>query len=431
MRGHVDVFKADNISGWVMNPAKPDKRVQVRLQVGKDTLASITASSHRKDVGDVMKTDGNHGFSFPKSSLITINSKQFKSIKIQAEDINGNWIDLRAPEETKRVAIPQYQSFDDAVGSSKSAAKLAALRLSTLPNGHSTSTPLRGLSVLDLGCNEGFFCGEALKQGAKRVVGIDANREYVERARKRFSDAEFKQGSWWEIPNEKFDVIFFLSAIHYEWEQRAFLDKLSTHLTPTGTLVLECGIGHTSDSNWHVIQRGDGIMRYPNFKTLSNELLQSYAWRYCGASVEQVGDPVSRSVLHCQKKRPAVILVTGPSGSGKSILSLDLKQKGLSTFQIDGFLKDILESSRYNWSPVANTVKAARDNGDINCRALVNAIVAANQANAFTDLIMLEAFLETDILVIEGEALEQPAIRESLTEKLKSKNIKVWAASPG
>ena len=91
-----------------------------------------------------------------------------------------------------RRSSVQYQSFDDAKGGSKSGEKLKALRLPQLRRtGHSEATPLRGLSVLDIGCNEGFFCGDALQQGARRVVGIDMNKGFLERARKRFPDGEF------------------------------------------------------------------------------------------------------------------------------------------------------------------------------------------------------------------------------------------------
>lgn len=56
-----------------------------------------------------------------------------------------------------------YQSFPDEPGDSGSFAKLATLAM----------PPLSGLSFLDVGCNEGFFCGYALFDAAVRVVGID------------------------------------------------------------------------------------------------------------------------------------------------------------------------------------------------------------------------------------------------------------------
>ena len=39
---------------------------------------------------------------------------------------------------------------------------------------------LRGLTVLDIGCNSGFFSLECKRRGAARVVGIDVNHGTVE-----------------------------------------------------------------------------------------------------------------------------------------------------------------------------------------------------------------------------------------------------------
>lgn len=42
---------------------------------------------------------------------------------------------------------------------------------------------LTGKSVLDLGCNHGFFCFEAIRRGATRVVGLDHSPAIVRKAR--------------------------------------------------------------------------------------------------------------------------------------------------------------------------------------------------------------------------------------------------------
>src|SRR5215212_12236602 len=42
---------------------------------------------------------------------------------------------------------------------------------------------LTGRSVLDIGCNAGFYAMEMKRRGADRVVGIDTEREYLEQAR--------------------------------------------------------------------------------------------------------------------------------------------------------------------------------------------------------------------------------------------------------
>src|SRR3954452_23175874 len=42
---------------------------------------------------------------------------------------------------------------------------------------------LRGKTVLDIGCNGGFFSLEMKRRGADRVLGIDADDRYLEQAR--------------------------------------------------------------------------------------------------------------------------------------------------------------------------------------------------------------------------------------------------------
>src|SRR5690606_3869534 len=42
---------------------------------------------------------------------------------------------------------------------------------------------LRGWTVLDIGCNAGYFCIQLKQRGADRVLGIDANPRYLAQAR--------------------------------------------------------------------------------------------------------------------------------------------------------------------------------------------------------------------------------------------------------
>jgi SAM-dependent methyltransferase len=419
MRGYIDHVTATNVSGWVYDPGYRSQKIQVRLTVDDKVLVEGVADQSRPDVARALGTDGDHGFRF---SALSLSPNEMSELSIQARPTpEHDWQPVRKSSGTKRAG--QYQSFGDAKGGSKSAEKLKALALPRLKNRHSEAAPLRGLSVLDIGCNEGFFCGEALRQGARRVVGIDMHKGFLDRARKRFPAAEFVQGSWWELPEGKFDVIFFLSAIHYEPRQRALLEKLAGHLTPTGTLVLECGaIAGVQNKSWQSVRRADGVRRFPTFPMLRMELLRPYAPRFMGESVMQRGDPIRRYVFHCQLRESMALIVSGPSNIGKSLLAADLQERNTPLLQTDKVLSNLIKDKRYDWSPAA---RVARKKAPANLAAIGRA-VAAECPKEFVDLILLEAPTEADLFCIEGEILRHDPIMNELVRRLRAQGVKPW-----
>src|SRR5215813_9752907 len=48
---------------------------------------------------------------------------------------------------------------------------------------HAVPLDLRGATVLDIGCNGGFYSIEMKKRGASRVLGIDVDDRYLRQAR--------------------------------------------------------------------------------------------------------------------------------------------------------------------------------------------------------------------------------------------------------
>ena len=82
--------------------------------------------------------------------------------------------------------MAQYQSFPGAAGDSRSLDKLKLLHLPAMA----------GKRFLDVGCNEGFFCGYAAYLGALRSVGLDQSALFIERARAHFPRCEFIQSGF-------------------------------------------------------------------------------------------------------------------------------------------------------------------------------------------------------------------------------------------
>jgi tRNA (mo5U34)-methyltransferase len=94
---------------------------------------------------------------------------------------------------------------------------------------------LRGRSVLDIGCNAGFFSIEMKRRGAERVVGIDSDARYLAQARLAAEvldvDIEFKQMTVYEIAGlrERFDLVLFMGVLYHLRHPLLALDLLHEH----------------------------------------------------------------------------------------------------------------------------------------------------------------------------------------------------------
>lgn len=235
------------------------------------------------------------------------------------------------PESPQPSGRIQYQNFPDARGDSDSLDKLKALRLPSLTQ----------KSFFDVGCNEGFFCGYALYDGATSVVGLDASPLFIERAKGHFPTADFLCQSWDVLPAQKFDVILLASSLHYASDQSALIHRLVERLNPNGTLVLELGVSDHHDHQWVEVNRGMDVRLFPTWPLL-NEILQPFAWKLVGNSVTQRGDPVPRHVLHITHRKPIVYLLMQASGSGKTSVAKSLfVAAGVPTISGDAVLAQI------------------------------------------------------------------------------------------
>jgi tRNA (mo5U34)-methyltransferase len=100
---------------------------------------------------------------------------------------------------------------------------------------HAIPADLRGKTVLDIGCNGGFYSIEMKRRGADRVVGIDMDEGYLAQARYAAeisnADIEFRQLDVYSVDQlkERFDLVLFMGVFYHLRHPLLALDLLHEH----------------------------------------------------------------------------------------------------------------------------------------------------------------------------------------------------------
>lgn len=101
---------------------------------------------------------------------------------------------------------------------------------------HAIPKDLTGKTVLDIGCNAGFYSLEMKRRGAARVVGIDSDEGYLAQARFAAqvvgAEIEFRQMDVYDVAKlgEWFDLVLFLGVLYHLRHPLLALDLLHDHV---------------------------------------------------------------------------------------------------------------------------------------------------------------------------------------------------------
>jgi len=101
---------------------------------------------------------------------------------------------------------------------------------------------LHGKTVLDIGCNAGFYSLEMKRRGADRVLGIDFDDAYLAQARfaaeVEGADIEFRKLSVYDVGalGERFDIVIFMGVLYHLRHPLLALDLIREHVA--GDLML-------------------------------------------------------------------------------------------------------------------------------------------------------------------------------------------------
>ena len=102
----------------------------------------------------------------------------------------------------------------------------------------STAIPedLTGKSVLDVGCNAGFYSIQMKRRGANRVVAIDTDEKYLAQARFAAkvsnTEIEFHNLSVYRVADlrEQFDLVLFMGVLYHLRHPLLALELLHEHV---------------------------------------------------------------------------------------------------------------------------------------------------------------------------------------------------------
>jgi tRNA (mo5U34)-methyltransferase len=101
---------------------------------------------------------------------------------------------------------------------------------------HSIPKDLTGMTVLDVGCNAGFYAIEMKRRGARRVVGVDRDPNCLTQARFAANvcgaDIELIQLDVYDLAalEQKFDLVLFMGVLCHLRHPLLALDILNDHV---------------------------------------------------------------------------------------------------------------------------------------------------------------------------------------------------------
>ena len=110
---------------------------------------------------------------------------------------------------------------------------------------HALPQDLRGRTVLDIGCNAGFYAIEMKRRGAARVLGLDFDERYLAQARFAAEvtgqEIEFRKLSVYDVAllGERFDVVLFMGVLYHLRHPLLALDLIHEHVA-SDLMVFQC-----------------------------------------------------------------------------------------------------------------------------------------------------------------------------------------------
>jgi tRNA (mo5U34)-methyltransferase len=121
---------------------------------------------------------------------------------------------------------------------------------------HAFPADLTGWSVLEIGCNAGFYAFEMKRRGAAHVVAIDSEPLYLRQARLMADrlglDVEFQERSVYDVGGlgQRFDLVLFMGVLYHLRYPLLALDLLRQHAVRRSLVFQSMLRGSAAERAW-------------------------------------------------------------------------------------------------------------------------------------------------------------------------------------
>ncbi len=302
---------------------------------------------------------------------------------------------------------------------------------------------LAGKRLLLVGCDKADLCAELLKRDVSRVISADLYQETSERA--RINPANGAEYIWRDFDNstaETFDIVIVSDIINSSPNQALVLQNLHTVLAHDGLLVLEYRMLDVSGKELHSIREDGRTQWFATRELLLHTYLQDFASRLVRLPKEKRSDQNPRRyVLHCRKRLPIVLLISGDTTTGKTVLASEFEATASQVLYVDSMIFEIIRGhsqkhphaisiqQRVGETALRLSGEQKDTNGDAPHVAVAKEIFRLldaddTLASELVNAICQNMALESRMIVLEGMALTDRVNRQ-LHERLDGKAV-VW-----
>ena len=221
---------------------------------------------------------------------------------------------------TKILEKSHYQTFDLIPGDKRDSDSKGKFECSKLSNYN-----LEGKTILDIGCNAGYFLFKLLDKNPKQLVGIEIGEKFVQIANDlnreiyKSSIIEFILGDFFTHQfSQKFDLIICFSTFHYFKDNQLFFDKCYELLNEGGILLLEVEEYPENSLNLKTYYAGKYYLtnKYNSIKQISH---QRWFYELKKPKMSELPSLDKRQIEGDYQK--TIIVLTGPSNIGKSTIT--------------------------------------------------------------------------------------------------------------